>query len=333
MDLQPKSLDSFQQALKLYLFEFLGNFIVIILINYSYNSPTFVTGGVLLCSALSGKMTGAHLNFSVTLGLYIMNKEDNKSLRKQLPIYFISGITGGWAGSVFTYFMLGPYYFKVLVPTNPEFSSFHVLFIETFYTMMFLVVVFHCCHHKLTLINDLVIGSICCGIALYFTHTCCAYTSSAVMSPTLAIVNLTYSSYVYETTDFLKFMPSYIISSILGSILAAYFTNFCAKQVRYDGINCSQSEGQDLTYMNFSKNYNLDQSNNHQFNHSYNQFQFSKQFQQEGPDSSFIEYSRQTIPLKHVRSSSSIIRQYGTIEHNLEKERMKKFQGEYVQYC
>lgn len=156
-----------------------------------------------------------------------MDRDCNKNIKKSLFTYFISSIIGGYMGSIFCYWMLGPYYILVLAPANLEWSIFYVMAIETSFTFLFLVVVYHNTNPKLSIINDMVIGSFSCMIALYFTCKCCGSMTSAVMSPTLAIVNFTFTAYVFETTVYLKFLPAYVIGGSLGAVLAALFTKFC----------------------------------------------------------------------------------------------------------
>lgn len=162
-------LSTYKGHLNLFFFEALGSFIVIIILNYAFRSgPANMVGGILICCCFCGKQTGAHLNFGVTLGLYIMNRDVNQSLRKSLPTYFFAAIIGGFGGSFFSYWLLGPYYTIVLAPADLSWSIFYVMFIEAFYSTLFLMVVFHMVNPKLTIVNNMVMGSFVCGVALYF---------------------------------------------------------------------------------------------------------------------------------------------------------------------
>ena len=216
-------LNSFRDHLKLFLYEFLGTFILLVAINYSHGNVIIVCGGVFASCMITGRQTGTHLNFGVTIGVYIIEGKYNENYRAVVN-YLLAGLAGGYAGSYYCYWALGPDYIKVFRPANLEWSIWYVMFIEMFFTWIFLTVVFHNKDSKLSIVNDMVVGVIASLIAIYFSCSCTSLITGAVMSPTVAIVNLTFVACVFRTTEYLKFLPAYIIGGALGGILAALFT-------------------------------------------------------------------------------------------------------------
>jgi glycerol uptake facilitator-like aquaporin len=67
--------------------EGIGTAILLVAINFSGGNPMIVTTGILTGAILSGRLTGAHFNPAVTIG--VMVAEDSSKFRKNLPLAFV----------------------------------------------------------------------------------------------------------------------------------------------------------------------------------------------------------------------------------------------------
>jgi len=67
--------------------EGIGTAILLVAINFSGGNPMIVITGILTGAILSGRLTGAHFNPAVTIG--VMVAEDSSKLRKNLPLAFV----------------------------------------------------------------------------------------------------------------------------------------------------------------------------------------------------------------------------------------------------
>ena len=56
-------------------------------INFSAGNAAVIVNGVLTGAVLSGKLTGAHFNMAVTLGVYIA--DDNKKKKANIPLLIV----------------------------------------------------------------------------------------------------------------------------------------------------------------------------------------------------------------------------------------------------
>ena len=82
--------------------------ILFIAINFSAGNILIVAMGILTASVFSGKLTGAHLNPTLTLAVLICEGFDKITVNLKLTFVMIfSQIIGGFAGSYFSLLFLG----------------------------------------------------------------------------------------------------------------------------------------------------------------------------------------------------------------------------------
>jgi hypothetical protein len=67
------------------LLEAIGSAILLIAINFSFGNGVIVVLGILTGAVLSGRLTGAHFNMAVTVGVFIA--EDTKKMKKNIPLF------------------------------------------------------------------------------------------------------------------------------------------------------------------------------------------------------------------------------------------------------
>jgi hypothetical protein len=67
------------------LLEAIGSAILLIAINFSGGNGVIVVLGILTGAVLSGRLTGAHFNMAVTVGVFIA--EDTKKMKKNIPLF------------------------------------------------------------------------------------------------------------------------------------------------------------------------------------------------------------------------------------------------------
>jgi hypothetical protein len=145
---------------------------------------------------------------------------------KPMLTYLIAGISGGLAGMMFSYCMMGPSFIKVIRPYDLNWSIPYVMFLEFFFSWLSLTVVFHNKDPRLSIMSDMVTSVASSLIGVYFSITCCMYLTGAAFSPTLALVNLPFIAYVQGHTLYLKFLPAYVIGGTLGGAFAAIYTKY-----------------------------------------------------------------------------------------------------------
>jgi glycerol uptake facilitator-like aquaporin len=64
--------------------EALGTAILLVAINFSAGNATVVVMGILTGAVLSGRLTGAHFNPAVTVGVFIADK--NSKMKSNIPL-------------------------------------------------------------------------------------------------------------------------------------------------------------------------------------------------------------------------------------------------------
>ncbi|CDW75984.1 mip family channel protein [Stylonychia lemnae] len=293
----------YKSNVQLFFFEFLGTFLITIIINFSGYNCIIVCGGLLMCSVVTGRRTGAHLNFGVTLAIYLVDWHKNKINKKDLCNYFFSSIAGCLAAYIFTYFM-DPKKIVWIVPIKFDSDPMFIFACETFFTTLFLIVVLHNRDQQLCIINDQVIGALSTMISLYFCVQCIGPITSAALGPTLPFVNILFTGYLYNTAFYLKFLPAYISSGLLSSALAALFTRFSIKYA-------SQKSSDEILGGNENSSYQTDL-----FAFENNQ-----------------DYYKERIPFRQIHSLNYLLPSYGALEVERDYENISSKHGKYVQFC
>jgi glycerol uptake facilitator-like aquaporin len=88
-----------KQLLAIGVLEALGTAILVIAINYSAGNAVVVLNGVLTAAVLSGRLTGAHLNMAVSVGIFLA--DESKKMKKNiimLLVMLLSQFIGAFLG-------------------------------------------------------------------------------------------------------------------------------------------------------------------------------------------------------------------------------------------
>ncbi len=189
-------------------------------INFNGGNPVIIVTGLLTAAVLSGRLTGAHFNMAVTMGVFLA--EENKKMKKNLPFLFtmlISQLIGGFIGQSLAYSYLTVENIAILKPMSQDYSAWNVFMIEGLFTFFFVSFVLHNVFPRLSIQSDtvLAVGSVC--MSLYFSINLASNYTGAAINTTFAIVNILFVSLVKDST-YVRYLPAYLFGTLLGGILA-----------------------------------------------------------------------------------------------------------------
>ena len=125
-----------------------------------------------VCINLACKVSGAHFNAAVTLGIYIIEAKWLENIKIVL-IYFLADILGATLG------LLSAYFIKnedplILRPEDPNESWLKVLALEFMFSFLFMIIIFHVKYQPISTTSDGCIKSMIVVVALYGTIGCVA---------------------------------------------------------------------------------------------------------------------------------------------------------------
>jgi len=220
-----------KQSVLLFVYEFLGTFLLLTAINFSNNNNLIVPCGVFLGVVIVGKRTGGHFNLGVTIGVFVMKGQFRKNL-KAFFIYFVAELLGAFFGMFIAWCYLRNEGITVFPPPKvAEYNVFYVMFVEFFFTFCFHSMIMHAKEERVTLVNDNLVGLVQIMVGMYFAIMCSGGYSGAVLNPTLGIANLFFVAIVKNTTQYLKFMPAYFFGPLLGGALAGFFAGHVSTKI------------------------------------------------------------------------------------------------------
>ena len=204
---------------------------MVIAINFSAGNPMVVLNGVLTAVVLSGRLTGAHLNMAVTVGVFLA--EDTKKMKKNiilLIIMLLSQFVGAFFGQWIAHTDLTVENIAILKPLSTDYSAWNVFFIEAMCTFIFVSCVLHNVFPRLSIQSDtvLAVGSIC--VSLYFAIIVARNYTGAAINPTFAIANILFVSFVKDST-YVRYLPAYALGTLLGGILAGIICKYLVMPV------------------------------------------------------------------------------------------------------
>lgn len=213
--------------------EGIGTAILFVAINFSKGNPLIVVTGIFTGALLSGRLTGAHFNTAVTVGVFIA--EDAKKQRANLKlagVLLVSQIIGGYIGQLYSFMELGAEGIAAVSPANlADSPPWKVFLIETFFTFIMMTCIFHNIFPRLSIQSDMVLAVASVCVSIYFCIRCCAHCTGACFNPTVALVNITFVALVRINTglpDFLNYLPAYFFGPLIGGILAGIFCKYFA---------------------------------------------------------------------------------------------------------
>jgi glycerol uptake facilitator-like aquaporin len=202
--------------------EAIGTAILITAINFSAGNAVVVVNGVLTGAVLSGKLTGAHFNMAVSLGVFIADGNSKKK-KANIPLFLVlvfSQLIGALLGQWISYFELGIDRIAVLGPASLTYSAWHVFAIEALSTFIFVTALLHNVFPRLSIQSDtvLAVASVC--VSLYFGISIAGEYTGAALNTTLSIVNILFVSVVTKDSSIVRYLPAYVFGTLLGGFLA-----------------------------------------------------------------------------------------------------------------
>ena len=209
--------------------ESIGTAILFIAINFSDGNILVVATGILTAAVVSGKLTGAHFNTSVTLAVLIAEGFDKmKGNLKQTLVMIVSQFVGGYVGSLFSLIELGSDDIAVVKPADNA-SPLRVFVVELFFTFILMCCILHNIYPRLSIQTDMVLAVVAVTASIYFCASCAGSISGAVFNPVVGVVNLTFVAMVRSGTgqrNYLEYLPAYLFATLLGGIFAGFFCKY-----------------------------------------------------------------------------------------------------------
>ena len=213
--------------LLIFLYEAIGTFILVngVAMASGDGKPVIVVCVLLMAIILTCRVTGAHFNGAVSLGVYILEAKWMKNL-KVLFIYFIADLLGATLGLISSHLFKDGSDPFVLRPWDPDASWLTVLGIEFFFTTLFMGIIFHVKYHPLNPSNDIVLNNVVVLMSLYGCIGCIGGITGACMNPMIALPGIIFHAITAPPGEprYWKFLPSYIIGPLLGGVAAAILT-------------------------------------------------------------------------------------------------------------
>ena len=178
------------------------------------------------------KITGAHFNASITVG--VLMTEDFTNVKQILPtaiIMLVGQIIGGYLGFLISWIELGSEKILVLQPMNPyDYTPWMVFLIETLFTFIFICCILNSILPKLSLQSDPMLALLSAAFCLYFCIGCTGPLTGACLNPTLGLVSTTFGAIVRKGNDmpnFMSYLLSYIFGPLIGGLLAGIICKYC----------------------------------------------------------------------------------------------------------
>ena len=197
-------------------------------INFNGGYGSVVVVGIYTGAMICGKLTGAHFNMGVTVGIYIINGKYKKEL-KWLITMLTAQIVGGYLGCLYAFLFLGDNT-GVIRPGGMDYSLWYVFIVELIFTGFLTTSVFHVGFPETHMHNDMVVGVLSATGQIYFSIACTAGETGAVLNPTVGFVNTTFIALVLDlgNNSNMKYLPAWFFGPLLGSIIAGFHFKYFA---------------------------------------------------------------------------------------------------------
>lgn len=211
--------------------EAMGTAILLIGVNFNNGNPLVLAAAILTGAILSGKLTGAHFNCAVTIGVFITEDASKRRGNIKLAlVLMVSQIIGAWVGQLYSYMELGADGIAVLAPSNPDdMVPWKVFLVETCFTFILVASILHNIFPRLTIQADNVLAVTSVVTAVYFCCRCCGASTGACFNPAVALSNVPLVALVRKGTDlrdFKDYLGVYIAGPMAGAIIAALFCKY-----------------------------------------------------------------------------------------------------------
>ena len=201
-----------------YIIEFLGTFFLVLIIATSQN-PLAIGLGLSVLVYMGAHVSGAHYNPAVTLAMFINDQIDIKESGK----YVVSQLAGSVA-AVYSLAKLGKDSFFVIPAANENINIQSFYFAEILFTFLLVFVILN------VALNKRLEGNQFYGLAIGLTVTAGIFSvgdvSGAVFNPAVSfgssLMGMIESQVTGNNISSSDFFGDYLISGIIGSVLASY---------------------------------------------------------------------------------------------------------------
>ena len=201
-----------------YIIEFLGTFFLVLIIATSQN-PLAIGLGLAVLVYMGAHISGAHYNPAVTIAMYINEQIDIKESGK----YIASQLVGSVA-AVYSLAKLGKDSFFVIPAENENINIQSFYFAEILFTFLLVFVILN------VALNKRLEGNQFYGLAIGLTVTAGIFSvgdvSGAVFNPAVSfgssLMGMIESQVTGNNISSSDFFGDYLISGIIGSVLASY---------------------------------------------------------------------------------------------------------------
>ena len=211
---------------KVFFYEFLGTFLLVLGINFSKGYTMVVMAGIFQACVLSCKGTGAHFNMGLTGAIYIFEGR----YKEHFPIfivYHVAEILGSYMAMIVAYAYLGED-IACIKPGSLDYSVGYVFIVELLFTLLMMMVIMTGKQPQLGLFDNMVFGIIGSLCGIYFSASCCGPLTGAVFNANLGLSNVTFCAAVQDDGSVLKFLPAYIFGPYIGACLAGVYVKYFA---------------------------------------------------------------------------------------------------------
>lgn len=200
--------------LKESVFEGVGVFFLVILMQFGKNQPEIFVPGLFILTLLFVKESGAHLNPAISFGFFFIDLKFNKMVS-----YVVAQLTGAMIAVTLAYPMNGRNLNSFVAP--PNFLFLNGLFTETTFTALIMMAYLH----NSTVNKDAkpTEKSLVVSAAVFSAYKAAASQSAPVLNPVLALsVNVLASTFDKYKQDYpLRNLGIFVLCPLLGACLAS----------------------------------------------------------------------------------------------------------------
>ena len=216
--------------LKVFLWEFLGTFVLVLGVNFSHGYTLVVMAGIFQACIVTCRGTGAHFNMGLTMAIYIEQWKFKQQFKVFL-VYHLAEFLGSYMAMVVAYGYLRDE-IACIAPGSLDYSTWYVFFVELLFTFLMMMVIMTGKHPKLSLFDNMVTGILGSLGGIYFSASCVGPLTGAIFNANLALSNLTFCAAVIDgKSGVLKFLPAYLFADYIGAALAGVYVRFVALHV------------------------------------------------------------------------------------------------------
>ena len=133
---------SIRDYLLIFAFEVFGTLILLLGINFNNGNNALVATGLFMAAMYCAKISGAHFNGAVSIGVYILEGKYKDDFVKLL-VYLLAETVGGYFGMTLSLLILGKDNIACVKPQDDSFSPLYIFMIELFFTTIFMTGIFH----------------------------------------------------------------------------------------------------------------------------------------------------------------------------------------------